>query len=178
MTSYLVNIIQVIHRNIIYELRNLVNVRQFYAFLQPLNIVSTQFDDFTRQRKRQAKYNGQKMVMERMLNLYYFGQEKWATAADPTASGGFYIEQTSGNVDKMFVFKKTEGSTSDWVFKKSETLPGGASRSFIFKKSELTNLVYDFIVKIPSTFTYNESEVRGLIDRYKPAGKNYAIETY
>lgn len=178
MTNYVVNIIQVIHRTLSFELRNQINVAMFYALTRPLNAVSVAFEDFTRQRKRQAKYNGQKMVLERMLNLYYYGQDKWATAADPTASGGFYIEQAAGNVDKMYIFKKTESSTSDWIFKKSESLPGGASRSYIFKKSELSNFVYDFKVRIPSSFTYNENEVRALVDRYKLAGKNYAIETY
>lgn len=178
MTSYLINIIQLIHRTLSYDLRKSVNIAFIYALNWPLNSVSVSFDDFTRQRKRNAKYNGQKMVLERMLNLYYFGQDKWATAADPTASGGIYIEQAAGNVDKMYVFNKSEGSTSDWIFKKSETLPTGALRSYIFKKSELSNFVFDFKVRIPSSFIYNENELRGLVDRYKLAGKQYTIETY
>lgn len=180
MTSYVVNIIQVIHRTLIYELRNLTNLRLFYALTRPLNAVSVAFEDFTRQRKRQAKYNGQKMVMERMLNLYYFGQDKWATAADPTASGGIYIEQTSGNVPESFSWNEGEtiptgGESFSWT--EADTIPTGGE-SFSWTEAELVNLNYDFIVKIPSSFVYNESEVRSLVDRYKLGGKNYSIETY
>ena len=178
MTSYVVNIIQVIHRALAYDLRNLANLTLFYALVQPLNSVSVAFEDFTRQRIRQAKYNGQKMVMERMLNLYYYGQDKWATAADPTASGGFYIEQASGTVDLMYIWNQTEGLQQDYIWKESETLPSGASQSYIWKESELVNLQYDFKIKIPSAFVYNETEVRSLVDRYVLAGKNYQIETY
>lgn len=182
MQTYAVNLIQVIHRTIAWFLRKEINVTWFYAFVRPLNLVSIQFEDFTRQRKRQASYNGQMMVLERMLNLYYLGQDKWATASDTTASNGFYIEQASGEADEVFSWTEGEtipaspGEVFSWT--EGETIPASPGEVFSWTEGELTNLTYDFKVKIPSTFTYDETEVRALVDRYKLAGKVYAIETY
>jgi hypothetical protein len=175
MTSYIINIIQLIHRTLSYDLRKSVNVSFIYALNRPLNSVAIAFEDFTRQRKRSAKYNVQKMVLERMLNLYYYGQDKWATASDPTASGGIYIEQAIGNLDFAYSWTNTEGTQQDYSWRNSET---PASQSYSWTDAEVTNLIFDFKVKIPAAFTYNENEVRGLVDRYKLAGKSYTIETY
>jgi hypothetical protein len=63
------------------------------------------------------------------------------------------------------------------------------SPKYFYNKAELKQLYYlrnkieyntnaDFIVMVPNTLTFDIYEMKGLINRYKLAGKRYLIQTY
>lgn len=47
-----------------------------------------------------------------------------------------------------------------------------------FKRAVDFYIQYDFIVKIPSTLTFNNISLRAIVDYYRLAGKHYKIELY
>lgn len=176
---YQLNIIQHIHRLLMYVLRKQVNVAWLYVLLWPIKQLSIEFDLWTTTKLREVNYNGQVMVLERMLNLYFYGQDKWATAADPTASTGFYIDVVGSNLDHIYSWNDGEVVPVDEdVFSWSvDEVPAG-TEVFVWNEAETAGLDYNFKVMIPAAFTYTENEVRALVDKYKLAGMAYIIETY
>jgi len=123
---------------------------------------------------RRATFNGQVMVLERMLNLTYFTEDIWASPVDVTASGHIYIEQVAGTVENTAIWYLSEGQATVQVW---GYLSEGISGVPSWYLSEQTSSV-SFNVMVPVALVFNEPEMRARIDKYVIAGFNYNIVTY
>lgn len=175
---YQVNILQVIHRLVAWFVRSEGMVAWLWSILYPLHQAAVSWQAYALSRQRQVRYNGQVMVLERMLNLTFLLEDKWATAADPTASGGIYIDNTGTAAVDTFVWNASESALDEYVYNAAETLPSGANEVYVYADAESSSLGYQFIVYVPSSLTYNEQAMRDVIDRYVVAGVAYIIDTY
>ncbi len=123
----------------------------------------------------EASHNGQKMVLERMLNLTYYSQDVWATQTDPTANGCIYIENLSLVFANSPIWYRTEGQPQQRVFR---FIAEGSSTGDPFWFQAETAGAYDFRVMVPVGLTYTDAEMRARLDRYVVAGFTYIINTY
>lgn len=175
----LFNIIQHIHRLLAWFLRKVDQVAWLYVLIWPIKRLNEEFYVYATAKQREASYNGQVMVLERALNLRFLGLSQWATASDPTANGGIYIENTGVTDLESFSFNAAETAGQEaFAWNDGETIPSGAEEAFAWNDSESNGISYSFIVHVPSSYTYDESTMRDFIDRYKLAGKHYIIQSY
>lgn len=123
----------------------------------------------------EASHNGQKMVLERMLNLTYYTNDVWASATDPTAGGHIYIENLSLVFANSPIWYRAEGQPQTRVFR--FIAEGSSTGDPLWFQAETAG-GYDFRVMVPSALTYTEAEMRARIDRYAVAGFTYIINTY
>ncbi len=123
---------------------------------------------------RRATFNGQVMVLERMLNLNYYSEDVWASPVDVTAGGHIYIEQVAGVVENTAIWYLSEGQETEQVW---AYLSEGISAQPVWYLSEQSSAIA-FNVMVPMALIYNEPEMRARIDKYVIAGFNYNIVTY
>lgn len=133
-------------------------------------------------------FNGQTIVLERLLNLHYFnGFDTYQTKG--TQGYWIWIEDLTNDLEYKFVFLKYESQPvplyllSDYAPTLPPTAPPAegtqtvAGPQYIFQVSDYYSQ-YDFVVWVPSWMVVNQPEMRTLIDRYKIAGTRYKIITY
>jgi hypothetical protein len=132
-------------------------------------------------------FNGQTIVLERLLNLYYFNN---FDSSVPKTNVGYYIyiEDVTNDYEYLFLFLQYEGQPLP-TFKKSNytaTPPPNvavngsinlAGPQYIYQMSDFYTQE-DFIVNVPSWLAYNQLEMESLINTYKLAGTRYKIVTY
>ena len=76
--------------------------------------------------------------------------------------------------EAMFVFQKIENKPA-YLYRKSETT---APHSWLYKKGEASDNQYDFIVKVPSTITFDMDEIMAVVDGYMLPDKFYTINIF
>ena len=54
----------------------------------------------------------------------------------------------------------------------------GMPPSYIFKYSELSGFLYDFIVWVPASLVFNENLMKAWLNRFVIAGSRYIIKIY
>jgi len=170
---YQLNILQHIHRMVDWFMRCTETVAWLWVLHYPLHVLNVDWIGFAATRKRLARTNGQVMVLERALNLKYMLEDKWATAADTDASGGIWIENTASLIPTTFIYTAGEAQPPLYIYGDAE----GEPPLYIYSAAEYESQ-YDFIVKIPAAFAYDEDEVKAFVTRFRVAGKRFAIETY
>lgn len=170
---YSFNLIQHIHRMVDWFLRNVETVSWLWVLHYPLHVLSVDWSAFTATQKRLARTNGQVIVLERALNLKYMLEDKWATAADPTANGGIYIENTASLIPTTFIYTAGEAQPPLYIYGDAE----GQPPLYIYSAAEYASQ-YDFVVKIPAAFAYDTDEVTAFVTRFRVASKRFTIATY
>lgn len=123
---------------------------------------------------RRATYNGQVMVLERMLNLNYYDEDIWATpVVDTTAGGHIYITHILNTLPGNYVFYNDEVQEPLYIYNDSE----GETPEYVYNSSEYYSIT-SFVVNVPVALVYEEAEMRARIDALINAGYNYIIQTY
>jgi len=132
-----------------------------------------------------VSWNGQTIVLERLLNLWYFG---YFNPSEAVGNVGYYIyiQDKTGGVDVKAIYQQSEGITLP-LYQKSEYTAspapppnannGNAGPQYLYQEEEFYNSDR-FIVNVPSWFSFTQSEMEGLIDKYKVAGVQYEIKYY
>lgn len=102
-----------------------------------------------------------------------FSLEKMLNDRYDTVARRIFIDD--GQIfDPTYEYIKAEGRTH-FVYKKSEShLP----KEYDLLKGEVTGFSYNFVVWVPIAVTFNENEMKGLLDANKLAGKIYSIQTF
>lgn len=154
-------------------LRKPVRMAWLKVFLSQLKWLHQQFLSFRIVANREATYNGQVMVLERMLNLNYYDEDIWASPPDPTAAGHIYIDHTLDNLPSNYIFFNSESQEPLYIYNDSEAEPP----VFVYSQQEYYSQVA-FNVMVPVALTFNQDEMRARIDKYVIAGFNYQIQTY
>jgi hypothetical protein len=170
---YAINILQIIHRRLPWFLRSERMVAWLWSLMYPLHQLSVQWYGFTATRRRAARYNGQVIVLERALNLRYMLEDKWATDADPTASGGIYIENVASAIPTTFIWSNNEAQPPLYIYGDAEAQPP----VYIYADAEYS-AQYDFIVRVPVAFSFDVNEMTAFVNQYRVAGKTFTIDTY
>lgn len=143
------------------------------VLISPIKDIHTRFLAYRIIVNREASYNGQVMVLERMLNLQYYDVEAWASPGDVTAGGRIYIDHTLDSIPNQYVFYNNEGQEPLYIYNDSE----GEPPEYVYYTSEYYSVVA-FVVMVPVALTYDEDEMRARIDNVLQAGYNYTIQTY
>lgn len=132
---------------------------------------------------RRATYTGQVMVLERMLNLHYYGIDfLFASPGDITAGGHIYIENTAAQMSSNYIWFNSEVQEPTYIYfddgNPSEVpLIDQEPLLFAYNQVEFFNQIA-FKVKVPNALSFDMGDMRARIDKYAIAGFNYTIETY
>ncbi len=134
------------------------------SLLQPIQSLNTDFSDWGEDVRYNLRFNGEVMYLEHILNDQF----------DPV-DRLIYIDDPDTYIDENFVFNKLEPETTLIVYNKAEAQPS----LFLYTSDDLSQNV-DFVVYVlVSIFNpANEVQMRGIINKRRPAGKRYKFETF
>jgi len=104
--------------------------------------------------------SGQVVYLEHILN-YYFDD----------VNQGIYITDSTTVEEPTILYNENEGNEKTYLYNDAEN----DYETYLFNKTELQAWP-NFVVNIPSTVTFNEQQLRALVNRFKLAGKNYIIK--
>ena len=114
------------------------------------------------------QHDGRKIYLEKVLNDYYQIVGYNPSTHDSTKK--IYIENAA-QLPEVFVFQPLENSP---VFLGDST---NSNEVFLTQEDESLN-AFSFTIFIPDTITFDEQDLRAVIDKYAYIGKLYNIETY
>ncbi|MGE0635977.1 MAG: hypothetical protein AB7G44_05005 [Bacteroidia bacterium] len=143
------------------------------VLISPIEYVHTQFLAFRDIVNREASYNGQVMVMERMLNIQYYDADAWASPPDPTAGGRIWIAHTLSSLPSNYLFYQSEGQEPPYIYYDSEN----QQPVYVYYEQEYYSAVA-FTIMVPVSLTFNQDEMKARINKLRIAGFNYTIQTY
>jgi hypothetical protein len=88
---------------------------------------------------------------------------------DATTRGIYIVDDNS--VEASYIYTKTENNAT-YIYTRAET---NRNTMVLYQKSETSTAVVDFVVHIPNTVSFDEAEMKSLIDYFKLAGKRYLL---
>lgn len=136
------------------------------AILTPLQTVfDSFFGTFRPDIVSRAKHNGQKIIMESVLN------ETFSVTAPPY----IYIDNTGNNNEPITFFNEREGFEGAFFFNESEA----ETPTYLVNNSE-TNTNTNFVVYVPSAVlsSFGSSIIAAEVDRLRPYSTQYTITSY
>ena len=129
-------------------------------FLLPLIFIYTLFKSYRKQAIDKLNINGQVVYIEKVLNDRFFLKNR-----------EIYITDIAGKESRLYY--RREEQIPSYLHKRSE----GAEIKYIQQRGE-GNYSGNFIVNIPFFLAAYESEIKNLVDYYKPAGRSYVLKIY
>lgn len=118
-------------------------------------------------------HTGQIASLEHFLNdqngLAYDLQTR---DADITAVAIIWIDE-SIVVPPVYMFNQEE-MNPPLYFRNADEVPDAP----VYFRNVEESYGFDFIVKVPSTLTYDEPRLKAQVNKYRSAGKRFKIETY
>lgn len=145
------------------------------------------------------RFNGQIIYLEKILNDKFSPVSGGIYIVDGSSVTPYYIYNKSESRTPIYLYKTWKSSQnysigqfslennkvykaltnnlnkqpsvnpSDWAYYKEVT--------YVRTKTEF-DIQYNFIIKIPSTITFNIIAIRAIVDYYRLPGKRYKIELY
>lgn len=147
-----------------YVLRPSLRKRKIFAiisiFLLPLIFIYTLFKSYRKQAIDKLNINGQVIYIEKVLNDRFFLKNR-----------EIYITDIAGKESHLYY--RREEQIPSYLHKRNE----GAEIKYIQQRGE-GNYSGNFIVNIPFFLAAYESEIKNLVDYYKPAGRSYVLKIY
>lgn len=147
-----------------YVLRPSLRKRKIFAtisiFLLPLILIYTLFKSFRKQAIDKLNINGQVIYIEKVLNDRFFLKNR-----------EIYITDIAGK--ESYLYHHKEEQIPPYLHKRGE----GAEIKYIQQRGE-GNYSGNYMVNIPSFLSAYKSEIKNLIDYYKPAGRTYVLKIY
>ena len=132
-----------------------------------------------------ASLNGETIVLERLLNLYFYS---FFDSTSPKGSFGYWIhiEDLSDELGYSYAYKYIENKPL-FVHSKDDytappPLPNNASSTaagpqYIYSMVDYYSQV-DFLVNIPSGISFADTEIKNLLNTYKVSAAKYVINYY
>ena len=130
------------------------------VFLIPLIYVYNHFKAFRVQAIDKMNINGQVIYIEKILNDKYFLKKR-----------EIYITDIVGKV--VYLHHRREEQVPPYLHNRNER----SELSYIQQRGE-GNYEGNFMVNVPSFLSAHESEIKTLVDYYKPAGRSYVLKIY
>lgn len=168
------------------QLHNAPSVLHPVRFPNCINFQSPSFISFKEHAFLNVSFNGQTIVLERLLNLYYYSFFD-STNIKGTAGYWIWIEDANNDLNCPFVFLKNEQnqlptySASD--FSPAPPLPPNGSNvvagaQYLYSIQDYL-APQDFIIHIPNALSFiNIDELFALLDTYKLASTKYSLNFY
>ncbi len=147
-----------------YVLRPSLRKRKIFAiisiFLLPLIFIYTLFKSYRKQAIDKLNINGQVVYIEEVLNDRFFLKNREIYITDIVGQG-------------LCLYHRGEEQIPSYLHKRSE----GSEIKYIQQRGE-GNYSGNYMVNIPSFLVAYESEIKNLVDYYKPAGRSYVLRIY
>nr|DAV31856.1 MAG TPA: hypothetical protein [Caudoviricetes sp.] len=141
--------------------------KKMFAFLSvlilPFAYLISVFLQFRGQSLNKLNTNGQVIYIEKVLNDRFFMENR-----------EIYITDVNTN---DFLYMRSETNTSIYLYMRREV----ANKRFLKQRGEEdygNENTGNFIVNVPSLLSEYESEIRNLVEFYKPAGRSYVLNIY
>jgi len=146
--------------NLPIEKREFVNVAWLKFLSHPLRRILQEYYEYRKLNDLLIHMSGQVVYLEHILN-YYFDD----------VNQGIYITDSTTVEEPTILYNENEGNEKTYLYNDAEN----DYETYLFNKTELQAWP-NFVVNIPSTVTFNEQQLRALVNRFKLAGKNYIIK--
>jgi len=146
--------------------REPVNKSFITALLAPVQTLHNDtFFTFKPLIEEQTKHNGQRILMESILN------DTFGVTAAPL----IYIDNSGDNITPLDLFNESEGFAPLFLFNESEAEPP----TYFYNESEVTNN-REFIVYVPTAVyaAVGEPAIKTEVDRLRPYSTFYTIIQY
>ena len=147
-----------------YVLRPSLRKRKIFTiisiFLLPLIFIYTLFKSYRKQAIDKLNINGQVVYIEKVLNDRFFLKNR-----------EIYVSDIGGK--ESYLYHRREEQIPSYLHKRSE----GSEIKYIQQRGE-GNYSGNYMVNIPSFLAAYESEIKNLVDYYKPAGRSYVLRIY
>lgn len=108
--------------------------------------------------------NSQTIVLESLLNDYF-------------NATGIWIQNSANLIPDNFIYTKLENASPLFAFQIGEPILPPHAQVYLYQTLEYA-LFTHFIVWVPNTLVFSEDEMKGLVNKYKLADKNYVIQYY
>ena len=135
------------------------------SLLFPLNEKHQEFLSYVDDKRYELDFTGQVISLERLLNDKYDNVDR-----------RIFISQEKA--DEVFFFDDDDLNPANEIFLFDDNNVNVGSENAFFFFSDSSGLLTDFIVNIPNTVVFSESELRVLVNKYKLAGKNFSINLF
>jgi len=129
------------------------------AILKPIKYIHQLFLDYREYTVEYVSYSAQIIYLEKLLNKKF-----------NNSLTGIYIADAI-SFDYLYLYNTAEQNPM-YVYNTSENHP-----VFMRNNIEFATTI-DYIVLVPSSVSYNQDEMRALINRYNNAGRRYIIQNY
>ncbi len=133
-----------------------------FAFIKPLKDLYDVFLAFRDDKLFDVAFTSQVIYLEHLLNVKF----------DPT-NQTIFIDNVIDDFIPNFLFTTAEGQPPDFIFTTAEAEPP----VFFLTTAELFGEV-DFIVNVHVSVTFNEDEMKAVVNFYRLAGKRFKIVIY
>lgn len=159
----------------VYRNRNLptflrrTKIREWmHVLLKPGKTLYDDFKAFVTNISDEMSYNGQKIMMEYMLNKKY-----------PAANGYIYIENLNNRLNRRYIFKREElEAAKTYIYPRSEfNALDDDKKVYISQRGELFSVI-NFIVWVPDILVFDQNTMKALVSKYTLLDKNFAIQTF
>lgn len=117
---------------------------------------------------RQVSFTGQVLLLERLLNLHYYNRFE----PNPTAPYKPIYIVDGPSISPPVVLYLQDEAVPVPLYMQYEAQP-----VTLYTQAE-GQIVYDFIIMVPSSLVFNPDDMRRMVDRYRYAGTRYTIQTY
>lgn len=163
--SWVVNFIIKLISNVppVYKSAPLTDLVELFARL--LNQLHEQFG-------YEISHTGQVASMEHYLNDQYSIAYDMATRTADIANGDIIWIDSGLQITPIYLYNKAELKQPIYIRNKSESEPP------VYLRNKSEGAGYEFIVKVPSSLTWNQAQLDSQIKKYKQAGARYIIEIY
>lgn len=128
------------------------------AILSPLSDMADNLPDQARSLFRQARWNGQRAIMEAALR-------------EVSGESGLEVETVTLQIPRLRIWFITENQPPLYIYTVAEAQPP----LYIYTVAELAG-ASDFLVHLPTGSTADTDLIRQWVNRLKLAGKRYEID--
>ncbi|WP_107039978.1 hypothetical protein [Brumimicrobium mesophilum] len=149
----------IVENNISPRLRKVFTLAFFKACASPLVVSFSTFYQFYEDKKYELLFNGQVIYLEHLLNDQF-----------DNINRGIYITDAPQQADQIVLYNENENNEETVIFNIPENEPPIVTYNY----SEMLAWP-DFIVNIPSSVVFNQTQLKAYVNKYKLAGKNYII---
>ncbi len=146
-----------------------------YRCIMPIQSLYFAFRGYRVSTTRRIRVTPQTYSLEWFLN-FIFNPTFTPAMVDNSidySGGGIWIENNPAQLPVMFVYSDFDVQPPLYIYSEADPDPP----VYIYSWDNYWEQ-YHFIVHVPTALAISEVYLRSIIDRYKPAGRRYTIETY
>lgn len=162
MRRYRIDINGLIKLLVKFSLRKPKRLAGLNALTYPIVILWNGFLKFLQDKVYELNKTSQVVHIEAVLN------DRWD-------AGLRRIYLTDGDsVEPLYIYRVAESKPAPIIYQDAE----GEPAPYIYTDNELNAVTIDFIIHVPVFITFDEEEMKALVNKYRLPGKAYIIQTF